>query len=174
MSTGMQDYQYRNAMLRPGHWPWLSGKYLKVRFTPDEDARLTDLVDEYGTNDWGAVALAMQTRNARQCRERYKNYLDPALRTDWWTAEEDALLQRKYDELGAKWNRISKFFKNRPDNALRNRWRLLDRHRRPSSECDDDVPVATAKDDGFDIFNPPRADARLDGDEGDEPSAFDL
>jgi hypothetical protein len=170
MYMAMQYRPYTNPVLRLHHRRLLSGKHVKIKFTLDEDARLVDLVDEYGTDHWCTIAFIMQTRNPRQCRERYKNYLDPALRTDSWTAEEDALLEQKYEELGRKWNKIGKFFANRSDNALRNRWMLLDRHRRrPSADSDD-----STKADEFDIFDPPRADARVCASEGGEPWVFDL
>jgi hypothetical protein len=34
---------------------------------------------------------------------------------------------RKYVEFGPKWNKISRFFNDRSDNALRNRWQLMNR-----------------------------------------------
>jgi hypothetical protein len=71
----------------------------------------------------------MQTRNPRQCRERFKNYLDPELNREPWTEEEDSLLEEKYREFGAKWNKIGQFFLNRSDNSLRNRWMMIDRRR---------------------------------------------
>jgi hypothetical protein len=102
---------------------------LKLKFTPEEDDLLCTLVHQYGLKDWIRIASLMETRNARQCRERYKNYLNPNLRQGDWTREEDELLQLKYLEFGAKWNKIARFFINRSDNALRNRWMMLARHR---------------------------------------------
>jgi hypothetical protein len=67
----------------------------------------------------------MDSRNERQCRERWKNYINPSLRSDPWTLEEDQLVVQKYAEFGPKWNKISKFFSNRSDNAVRNRWQLM-------------------------------------------------
>jgi hypothetical protein len=101
---------------------------LKLKFSPDEDELLTAIVREYGVKDWIKVASVMRTRNARQCRERYKNYLDPDLRRGSWTAQEDELLETKHQEYGAKWNKIARFFVNRSDISLRNRWMVLARH----------------------------------------------
>lgn len=101
----------------------------KIKFTPEEDRRLSSVVAEYGTKDWMKVACMLPGRNARQCRERYNSYLDPTLRNDPWTSEEDALLEQKHNELGAKWNKIAKFFVNRGNNALRNRAMILVRRR---------------------------------------------
>jgi hypothetical protein len=102
---------------------------MKIKFSPEEDAKLLDLVQRYGAKDWMKIANLMETRNARQCRERFKNYLNPDLRKDPWTREEDEILDQRYMEYGAKWNKISKFFVNRSDNAIRNRWMMMARHR---------------------------------------------
>jgi hypothetical protein len=100
----------------------------KLKFTPEEDSKLLELVAQLGPKRWIEVSAQLGTRNPRQCRERYNNYLNPELRQGLWTAEEDALLEKKYREMGAKWNKISKFFVNRSDNSLRNRWMMLARH----------------------------------------------
>jgi hypothetical protein len=101
---------------------------LKLKFSPEEDELLVSLVREYGVKDWIKVASLMGTRNPRQCRERYKNYLDPDLRRGGWTPQEDELLEAKYKEYGVKWNKIARFFVNRSDISLRNRWQVLARH----------------------------------------------
>ncbi|OHT00520.1 Myb-like DNA-binding domain containing protein [Tritrichomonas foetus] len=102
-----------------------SGKSIKNKFTPEEDDKLRQLVMAYGTNSWSTIAQLMGTRNHRQCRERWKNYIDPSLRNDPWTFEDDHLLVEKYAEFGPKWNKIAKFFQNRSDNSIRNRWQLI-------------------------------------------------
>jgi hypothetical protein len=89
----------------------ISGRFVKCKFTREEDARLLFLVNTHGGLDWNQIASLMETRNARQCRERYKNYLDPNLRQDEWTVEEDELIQRKYLEFGPKWNKMARFLK---------------------------------------------------------------
>jgi hypothetical protein len=47
------------------------------------------------TNDWRAIASEVGTRSAMQCCERWRRYLDPAIRNGEWTNEEDELLERK-------------------------------------------------------------------------------
>ena len=101
------------------------GKNVKCKFTPEEDQKLRELVQAHGTSSWKLISNLMGTRNLRQCRERWKNYLDPVLRNDPWTLEEDQLLVQKYSEFGPRWNKISRFFVNRSDNNIRNRWQLM-------------------------------------------------
>lgn len=102
-----------------------SNSIRKSKFTPEEDKLLTHLVSLYGTTDWNFISSKMISRNPRQCRERWNNYLNPCLTAEPWTIEEDRLLVAKYRELGSHWSKISKFFVRRSDNAVRNRWQLL-------------------------------------------------
>lgn len=79
----------------------------------------------YGTKNWFLISYKMGTRNPRQCRERWENYINPTLSTEPWSQDEDNLLREKYAEFGTKWGKIAKFFKNRSAIAARNRWYQL-------------------------------------------------
>ena len=123
-----------SLMKAPGKHPENPGvnqppKPIRARnkFTKSEDIVLLNLVNELGTRDWDVIASRMPNRNPRQCRERYLNYLSPNLSHEPWTPEEDKLLEQKLKEYGAKWVSISKFFKNRTDTMLKNRWLVLSR-----------------------------------------------
>jgi hypothetical protein len=69
----------------------------------------------------------MPDRTARQCKERWINYLSPALNTAAWTPEEDRLLLEKQRDYGSKWAQIAKFFPNRTDGMVKNRFNRLQR-----------------------------------------------
>jgi hypothetical protein len=91
-------------------------------FSAEEDKHLRELVAQYGERDWKQIVRNLPNRTARQCRERYKNYLSPELTTDPWTEAEDDLLRQKYVEFGPKWAKIARSFKGRSDVSLKNRW----------------------------------------------------
>ena len=99
----------------------------KVKFTAEDDKKLRDLVEQYGTSDWNLISQKMGTRNSRQCRERWENYLSSSVNRSPFTPEEDLLLLQKYQELGAKWVNISKSFNNRTDISVKSRWMVLKR-----------------------------------------------
>jgi hypothetical protein len=94
----------------------------KCKFTPQEDARLREIVERCGTNDWTEVARQMRPRNGRQCRERWTNYLNPTLENRSWTAEEEILLDRKFGEFGSRWGALTTCFTNRSRNSIKNHW----------------------------------------------------
>jgi hypothetical protein len=107
----------------------IRGGYFRPRakFLPADDEQLRHLVEALGQTDWSAIADRMPGKNARQCKERWVNYLAPSLSTAAWTLEEDFLLIRKYAELGAKWVQIAAFFPNRTDSMIKNRFNKLQR-----------------------------------------------
>ncbi|OHT02569.1 hypothetical protein TRFO_30228 [Tritrichomonas foetus] len=100
------------------------------KFTADEDRKLSFLVKLVGARDWIFIANQMPGRTSRQCRERWVNHLDPALKKDPWNDEEDSLLLVKFNELGPKWTTLAKLFPNRTDAMLKNRFKLLQRRAR--------------------------------------------
>ena len=108
----------------------------KAKFTPQEDMMLVRIMLYGGIKNWNEVANIMQTRNARQCRDRWNNYLNPYLRNDEWTESEDRLLLEKYKIFGTQWRKIALFFRNRSDNSLRNRCQLLLRRMERGSSQD--------------------------------------
>ena len=97
----------------------------KNKFTDEEDIKLKYFVHMYGSNNWELIATALGTKNERQCRERWRNYLNPRLTTNPWTVEEDMQLVQKYAQYGSKWKRIASEMPGRSVNSVRNRWKLL-------------------------------------------------
>ncbi|OHS99485.1 Myb-like DNA-binding domain containing protein [Tritrichomonas foetus] len=92
------------------------------RFTAIEDQRLQELVGQFGARDWRSIAQYMPGRTARQCRDRYSNYLTPEFYNEVWTKEDDLLLYQKYLEYGSQWSKIVQFFPGKNANNIKNRW----------------------------------------------------
>jgi hypothetical protein len=98
---------------------------LRHRFLKVEDERLRALVNAYGPGNWDLISSFMDRRNARQCRERYKNYLFPSFQKRPWTPEEEELLAQKVAELGPKWSLIKRGFEGRSEVNIKNHWTAM-------------------------------------------------
>jgi hypothetical protein len=97
------------------------------KFTIDEDFKLRQLVNEHGPKAWRVIAKYLPGRNSRQCRERWLNYLNPALNTQPWTAVEDLLLEQTHAAIGPRWVYMMNLFPNRTDGMIKNRFMVLQR-----------------------------------------------
>jgi hypothetical protein len=99
----------------------------KTKFTPSEDEILMRVVNELGPDDWQLISKRLPGRNARQCRDRWLNYLSPDVVNGPWTPEEEELLLAKFKEFGASWKHIATFFSSRTDINIKSRWQLMQR-----------------------------------------------
>jgi len=115
-----------SALLRSD--PVHQGQRVKLKFTPVEDCRLAEAVLRGGCSSWADVARRIPGRNARQCRERWMNYVNPQLCHTPMTPGEDALLRIKYREFGPRWKLLATFFPGRGRNFIKNHWMTIHRH----------------------------------------------
>ncbi|KAJ6236488.1 myb protein [Anaeramoeba flamelloides] len=85
-----------------------------------EDQQLKSAIGKYGDQKWPEISSAIPGRTSKQCRERWKNKLDPNIRSDPLTKEEIEKLENLLKLYGRQWSIISNLFPNRSDNILKN------------------------------------------------------
>jgi hypothetical protein len=96
----------------------------RQRFNEQDDKQLLRLVETFGTN-WSTISNFMPKYNERQCKDRFTYFLDPRIRKDPWTQEEDDRLIEKVAQYKKQWIKLVQFFEGRTESQLKNRYRLL-------------------------------------------------
>lgn len=97
----------------------------KPVFTPEDDARLGSLVEQYGTEAWIKVSSELNKFTAKQCRRRYAEITNQEATPIKWSFFEDILLVEKFNEIGPRWTKLTTFFKDRTVSEVKYRMKKL-------------------------------------------------
>ena len=74
-------------------------------------------------NKWSEVARHIPGKTGQQCAQRWRHKVNPDIRRDKWTAEEDSLLVRLVHQFGNRWALISRNVPGRTDQQCMGRWK---------------------------------------------------
>jgi len=102
------------------------GEHKGSQWTAEREEALAELVHKLGTKKWAVIVDKMKIKfpgfnqNPKQCRERWRNHLDPRVNKDPWTPDEELMFIEKHKIYGNKWSEIGKFLNGRNDNAVKN------------------------------------------------------
>lgn len=92
-----------------------------------EDRRLLAGIHRFGTENWSAVAAFVGNGRSRsQCMQRWSRGLNPSIRRDKWTKEEEEMLLELVNSNKYKsWSAISFHMKNRSDVQCRYHYKQM-------------------------------------------------
>lgn len=128
-----------------------SRKTTKVGWTKDECDKLRTLVEGYANKrkiSWIEIAKHFHgKRNAKRCREKWVEYLDPQLSGAPFTPQDDAFILKSQAAMGNRWRDIAQMMTNRRSaTAVKVRWhQLRDRGQNLSLPLNE-VPLTRSED----------------------------
>ncbi|CEG43099.1 myb-like dna-binding [Plasmopara halstedii] len=111
-----QCLQRWNKVLKPG--------LVKGPWSVEEDAMLMEMMLK-GYDNWRQVSNSIPGRTAKQCRERWRNRLDPSINKSPFTEKEDEAIQQAYEKYGNRWTQIAELLPGRTEDAVKLRWKAL-------------------------------------------------
>ena len=104
-ASDVDQSRFKNATAR--------GPWIQV-----EDDLLLKAFSQTGPVKWTVIAKIVGTRSPKQCRERWSNCLQPALKRSPFEPWEDEIIISKQQELGNHWAAIAKSLPG----PVKNRW----------------------------------------------------
>ena len=81
---------------------------------------------KYGLNQWSRISSLLIRKSAKQCKQRWYEWLDPQIKKTEWTREEDEKLLHLAKIFPCQWRTISPIVNRTPNQCVERYERLLD------------------------------------------------
>ena len=83
---------------------------------------MVDYVKKFGAKKWNQCAEFIKNRTGKQCREHWKNCLNPEIKKGDWSLEEDLFIMIFYQKCHGSWKEMIHLFEDRTENSIKNRF----------------------------------------------------
>ena len=80
------------------------------------------LIADIGPQQWEQISAKMPGRTGKQCRERWHNQLNPLLKKQRWSIQEEWVLFIPHQTIKNRWAEITNVLLGRSDNSIKNYW----------------------------------------------------
>lgn len=124
-------------------------------WTNIEDEILKASVSKYGLNQWARVSSLLARKTPKQCKARWTEWLDPAIRKIEWSKEEDEKLLHLAKLMPTQWRTIAPIVGRTANQCLERYSRLLD-----EAEARENDELALGGPDGGETAAPTGDDVR--------------
>ena len=101
---------------------YISKEINKGPWSPKENNIIIEYVKQFGEKNWNKCAEFIKNRTGKQCREHWKNCLNPKIKKGEWTLEEDLFIMLFYKKCHGSWRELIHLFENRTENSIKNRF----------------------------------------------------
>lgn len=95
-------------------------------WTREEDKKLVEAINIYGTNNWSMVSNIVITKSRSQCAQRWNRTLNPDIKYSNWSQIEDQSLINAIQKYGTSaWVLVARHVGHRSDLQCRRRFQAL-------------------------------------------------
>ena len=102
-----------------------------------EDEILKAAVMKYGLNQWSRISSLLVRKSAKQCKERWYEWLDPKIKKTEWTKIEEEMLLNLAKMFPCQWRTIAPFVGRTAYQCLEHYELLLDKAQGRESDAND-------------------------------------
>ncbi|GAA6060591.1 hypothetical protein JCM10212_004570 [Sporobolomyces blumeae] len=99
-----------------------------------EDEILKAAISKYGKNQWARISSLLVRKTPKQCKARWMEWLDPAIKKTEWSKEEDEKLLHLAKLMPTQWRTIAPIVGRTANQCLERYQKLLDEAERHDNE----------------------------------------